>query len=61
LGWSVFGGLGSSMLLSGIGTLLSKGPLEGLSTAARNPTASWSVVYGRSRPGGAVLWTDKAA
>jgi predicted phage tail protein len=52
---------GLSMTLGGLGTLFTKGPLAGLGTATRNPTAPWSVVYGRSRPGGTLVWTDTAA
>lgn len=40
---------GAGLLLSGVGTLLSKGPQKGFATTERNPTAPWNVIYGRSR------------
>jgi len=51
--------LGASTILSGIGTLLTQGPLKGLSTAARNSIAAWVVTYGRSRPGGTIVYMQE--
>ena len=47
---------GIGMVLTGIGTLLSKGPLTGTSTASRNPVAPWNVVYGRAKIGGVLIY-----
>jgi hypothetical protein len=49
---------GAGLVLSGIGTMLQKGPLQGLSTTTRNPIAAWNVVYGRSRVGGVVIYLE---
>jgi hypothetical protein len=47
---------GIGMVITGIGTLLQKGPLSGTSTATRNPIAPWNVVYGRAKVGGTVVY-----
>jgi hypothetical protein len=47
---------GIGMVISGIGTLLSKGPLAGTSTASRNPIAPWVVVYGRAKVAGTLVY-----
>lgn len=47
---------GAGMLLSGIGTMMQKGPLAGFATATRNPIAPWTVVYGRARVGGTIIY-----
>ena len=47
---------GIGMVMSGIGTMLAKGPLAGTSTASRNPIAPWNVVYGRAKVGGALIY-----
>jgi predicted phage tail protein len=47
---------GIGMVMTGIGTMLSKGPLAGTSTASRNPIAPWNVVYGRAKIGGALIY-----
>jgi hypothetical protein len=44
------------MVLTGIGTLLSKGPLTGTSTASRNPVAPWNAVYARAKIGGMLIY-----
>jgi hypothetical protein len=49
---------GVGMTLSGVGTLLSKGPLSGVETSTRNPIAPWNVVYGRKRVGGTVVFIN---
>jgi hypothetical protein len=49
----IMAGIGT--LLTGIGTLLSKGPLTGTSLLSRNPTAPWNVVYGRAKVGGVLV------
>ena len=51
--WLVGAGIGQ--ILSATGTLFSKGPLQGISTATRNPVASEIVGYGRARVGGIVV------
>jgi hypothetical protein len=47
---------GAGMLLSGIGTLLSKGPLTGVGSSQRNPIAPWNAVYGRAKVGGTIIY-----
>jgi len=47
--------IGIGMVITGIGTLLSKGPVTGIGTAARNPIAPWNVIYGRARVGGTIV------
>jgi hypothetical protein len=47
---------GIGMVITGIGTLLQKGPLAGTSTATRNPIAPWNVVYGRAKVGGTMVY-----
>jgi hypothetical protein len=46
-------------VLSGIGSLLSKGPLQGISTATRNPIAPWNVLYGRGKLGGTIVYINQ--
>ena len=46
---------GIGTLITGLGTLLSKGPVNGFATTERNPTAPWKIVYGRARVGGTVV------
>lgn len=50
---------GAGMLISGIGTLLSQGPVHGTSTASRNPLAPWNVVYGRTKLGGTLVFINE--
>src|SRR5579859_6335264 len=50
---------GAGMLVAGIGTMLSKGPVEGFATATRNPVAPWQIVYGRSRVGGTIIYLNE--
>lgn len=47
---------GAGMVLSGIGTMLAKGPVNGFATTTRNPIAPWEVIYGRSRVGGTIVY-----
>lgn len=49
---------GAGQIISGIGTILSSGPVNGFATAVRNPTAPWKVVYGRVRTGGTVVYIN---
>jgi hypothetical protein len=49
---------GVGTMLSGIGTLLQKGPLPGVTGAGRNPIAPWNVVYGRARVGGTIVYMN---
>ena len=55
---------GVGTVLSGIGTLLAKGPVNGFATTVRNPVQPWKVIYGRARTGGTVvhmhMWGDSA-
>jgi hypothetical protein len=46
---------GGGLVLSGIGTLLTK-QQTGLGTNVRNPIQPWNVVYGQARIGGAVVF-----
>src|SRR5581483_2470914 len=47
---------GSGMVIAGVGTMLSKGPLQGFATTTRNPVAPWNVVVGRARVGGTPVY-----
>lgn len=47
---------GIGLVLSGIGTMLAKGPLSGFATTTRNPIAPWEVIYGRARVGGTIVY-----
>lgn len=49
----IIAGIGQT--LTGIGTLLSQGPLAGTATLSRNPVAPWNVVYGRQKVGGILV------
>lgn len=49
---------GAGLVLTGVGTMLTKGPLVGVQTATRNPIAPWNIVYGRKRVGGTVLFIN---
>ena len=49
---------GVGTVLSGIGTMMQKGPLPGVSGSGRNPIAPWNVVYGRARVGGAMVYIN---
>lgn len=55
---------GVGTLISGIGTLLSKGPVNGFATTVRNPTSPWKSIYGECATGGTVvymnMWGDSA-
>ena len=46
---------GAGMVLSGVGTLLAPGPMDGFNTSLRNPVAPRKVIYGRVRTGGTVI------
>ena len=50
---------GASLLISGIGTLLSKGPATTPNASQRNPIAPWNVVYGRARVGGTIVYIEE--
>jgi hypothetical protein len=50
---------GVGMVLTGIGTLLSQGPLTGTATLSRNPVAPWNVVYGRQKVGGTLVYLSE--
>lgn len=47
---------GAGLVLSGIGTMLTKGPVQGFATTTRNPIAPWEVIYGRARVGGTIVY-----
>ncbi|HXI42544.1 MAG TPA: hypothetical protein VNH83_21355 [Bryobacteraceae bacterium] len=49
---------GIGLVASGIGTILSKGPLHGFATTQKNPIAPWNVIYGRARIGGVLLFDN---
>src|SRR5580700_6319302 len=49
---------GAGLILSGIGTLLSKGPLAGFSATTRNPVAPWEVGYGVFPTGGTLVYVN---
>ena len=49
---------GSGLVLTGIGTMLTRGPLQGFATAQKNPTAPWNGVYGRARVGGTLIYDN---
>jgi hypothetical protein len=53
---------GAGTVMTGIGTILAKGPMTGIATTTRNPTAPWKIVYGRARVGGTIvhmhMWGD---
>src|SRR5438309_2053518 len=46
---------GASLTLSGVGTLLAKGPLLGVSGNIRSPISPWVSIYGRSKTGGTII------
>lgn len=49
---------GASLVIGGIGSLLTKGPpTPGI--ASRNPIAPWNVVYGRARVGGTTVYVEE--
>ena len=50
---------GIGMVIAGIGTALSNGPLTGTTTASRNPTAPWNVIYGKAKLGGIMVFVDE--
>lgn len=52
----VSAGIGTTII--GLGTLLTKGPVNGFATTERNPTAPWKYVYGRARMGGVVAYPE---
>lgn len=47
------------MILTGIGTLLTKGPQQGTGGAVRNPIAPWNVVYGRTVVPGTINYIEE--
>lgn len=49
-------GIGTA--IAGVGTLLSKGALQGQATSTRNPVSPWKAVYGRVRMGGALVYMN---
>ena len=49
---------GAGMILSGVGTLLSAGALQGLSTTLRDPVAPWRIHYGRGKLGGTLIYCN---
>lgn len=55
--WLIVAGVGT--VISGVGTLLAKGPLAGVGTATRNPIAPWTIVYGRARVGGTIVYISE--
>lgn len=49
---------GAGLVLVGVGTMLSSGPLSGTETTVRNPIAPWQVRYGQSRVGGTMIFCN---
>lgn len=49
---------GVGLVVGGVGTMLTKGPLQGFATSQRNPVAPWNVVFGRARVGGTVVYIN---
>ena len=49
---------GAGQVFSGLGTLLSKGPVNGFATTVRDPVAPWEYVYGQVRQGGAIVYEN---
>jgi hypothetical protein len=49
---------GAGMVLGGVGTMLSQGPLQGFAIATRNPVAPWEVRYGQARAGGIYVFIN---
>lgn len=49
---------GIGTLISGLGTLLSKGPLQGSVTSAKNPIAPWLILYGQNCVGGTPVYIN---
>src|ERR1700730_9032589 len=49
---------GAGSVIAGIGTLLSKGPIQGFATTVRNPVHPWEVIYGLIRTGGAEVFSN---
>ena len=54
---------GASLVLSGVGSLLSKdasgAASTGTSVASRNPIAPWNAVYGRAKVGGTIVYIEE--
>lgn len=48
-----------SLVLSGIGTLLTKSPQTGISGVIRNPIQPWNVIYGRAHTGGTMIFLEE--
>lgn len=51
---------GAGMVLAGIGSLLSQGPVTGTNTASRNPITPWNVIYGRAKVGGVLVFQNSS-
>jgi hypothetical protein len=47
---------GAGTLIGGLGTLLTKGPINGFASATQSPVGPWRIVYGRSREGGVEIY-----
>lgn len=50
---------GVGVVFTGIGTLVSKGPLSGSATTTITPIAPWKIIYGRARRGGSLVDGDE--
>lgn len=48
----------AGLVLSALGTIFQKGPLQGFATTERNPIAPWNVIYGRKREGGTLVYDN---
>lgn len=52
-------GTGASMLMTGVGTLIAGQPQGGIAAASRNPIQPWTVVYGRAKAGGTIVYIEE--
>lgn len=49
---------GIGTIISGIGTLLSHGPMQGSLTSSKNPVAAWLIAYGQNCVGGTPVYIN---
>ena len=50
----------SGLILAGVGTMLSKGPMQGFATTVRDPVAPWNIAYGCSRVAGTLAYLPQS-
>ena len=51
--------MGIGTEVSGIGSLLSKGPIKGFSTTLKDPIGPWEIIYGRQAVGGNMIFCQE--